>query len=1247
MALGVPPSNPPPIPNATLPVTVSASPICPGDSVDILVANTEVNVKYQLREHITNTPIGPQLTGNGGVLSFSSGPLHSNTCFNILATDTTDATSLQLTDTAAVVVYDIPRLAAVPDTLQACPGLPINFVAQDHSLEFDGTNDFVLVGASTALTNSAAISVEAWIYANSWKANIFDGVVLCKADLGPPSGTQGWTLSTGNNGSAFFEVGPTGPTAFENASSGPIMTAGTWHHLAGTFDGNFVRLYIDGVLQATEPYVGAIQTGNSNVFIGKHSIIPGRQFDGRIDEVRIWNVALTNDQILKRIDQPLGGNEAGLLAYFDMEDGEPSLQTTDKGPSGYTGTLNSMDEFTDWVPGVFNAPASFYTWLFGDGNFSNLANPSHTYLAPGTYTVSLETTHPSGCQLTDSVDLTINPGPLVDIGPDTSICGTFSLLLDAGNFGSTYAWSNGATTQTTVYNTFGTHFVTVIDPSGCLTVDSILISSAATVPASLGPDTSICPGQTILLDPGSGFSSYNWSTGATSPTITVNDTGVVFVQVVDTNGCNSADSIYIAPGPPSPANIQGLAVSYCENDPPVQLAGLPTGGVFSGPGVTGAVFDPAQAGGPGQVQIVYQISPANQCPGTDTFLTDILPAPTASFAGLAAAYCLADPPVNLLGNPAGGIFTGPGTAGTSFDPSAAGTGSHLVTYAFTNVQGCTDTASQSTQVNQLPAVTLSGLQATYCSNDPAVLLSGLPPSGQFAGPGVTGSVFDPALSGAGNHLISYAFTDQNGCTASDTSAVTVNAAPAVSLTGLAATYCLGDPSAMLTGTPGGGVFSGPALTGNVFDPAVAGPGTYQISYAFTDALGCSDSASQNTTVNALPIVNIGGLLSVYCENSPAVAIGGSPAGGVYTGPGVVGTDFDPAGAGLGTHLISYTYSDANACTAADSFSVSVVAAPVAAFTGLAGSYCDNSAAVALVGTPAGGVFSGVGVVGNAFDPSAAGAGTGIAVIYLYQASANCSDADTQFVSVTAAPLVSLSSPEAEVCETASPFTLVGTPANGTFTGPGMVGTDFDPQAAGPATAHAIIYQFTDANGCANVDSTLIRVDSATPPALAGADVILWLDDQWSLSANAPGPGTGTWTLQTGSSGFFSDPNSPFTLLSGLPIGQSTAEWTLSNGACKSTDALTIERRPFEEARGFSPNGDPTNDTFVIEGLERYPGSKIQIFSRWGDPVYSSDDYQNDWHGLSQSGTALPDDTYFFILDVSNGKQFKGYVEIRR
>ncbi|CAM1372992.1 gliding motility-associated C-terminal domain-containing protein [Tenacibaculum xiamenense] len=89
---------------------------------------------------------------------------------------------------------------------------------------------------------------------------------------------------------------------------------------------------------------------------------------------------------------------------------------------------------------------------------------------------------------------------------------------------------------------------------------------------------------------------------------------------------------------------------------------------------------------------------------------------------------------------------------------------------------------------------------------------------------------------------------------------------------------------------------------------------------------------------------------------------------------------------------------------------------------------------------------------------------------------------------------------------------------------------------------------------------------------------------------------------------------------------------------------------------FTPNGDPTNETLIFEGLEQFSGNSLTIFNRWGNVVYEAVDYKNDWRGESTGRATinkkkdLPVGTYFYTLDIDTGdgsKTQRGWVYIHR
>ena len=90
----------------------------------------------------------------------------------------------------------------------------------------------------------------------------------------------------------------------------------------------------------------------------------------------------------------------------------------------------------------------------------------------------------------------------------------------------------------------------------------------------------------------------------------------------------------------------------------------------------------------------------------------------------------------------------------------------------------------------------------------------------------------------------------------------------------------------------------------------------------------------------------------------------------------------------------------------------------------------------------------------------------------------------------------------------------------------------------------------------------------------------------------------------------------------------------------------INTTDVEVPSGFTPDADGINDLFVIPGLNNYSKINLTIYNRYGNMVYLNDAYQNDWDGTALNGAALPDGTYFYILEVDT-EVVSGYVYINR
>lgn len=186
------------------------------------------------------------------------------------------------------------------------------------------------------------------------------------------------------------------------------------------------------------------------------------------------------------------------------------------------------------------------------------------------------------------------------------------------------------------------------------------------------------------------------------------------------------------------------------------------------------------------------------------------------------------------------------------------------------------------------------------------------------------NIYNPIAYPVENTWYVVTVTDSFGCSNQDTIIVSISNKPDVNFTGLEEFYCMKLDTIELEGIPTGGIFSGPGIVANKFMPELAGPGEHNITYIFTAQNGCSNNKVLSVSVLNLPVVNFTGLKSQYYITDKEATLTGSPTGGNFSGKGISGNKFRPSVAGLGTHKITYTYTDLNGCTNSKTQNITVI-----------------------------------------------------------------------------------------------------------------------------------------------------------------------------------------------------------------------------------------------------------------------------------------------------------------------------------
>ncbi|MEP7263860.1 MAG: multicopper oxidase domain-containing protein [Bacteroidota bacterium] len=696
---------------------------------------------------------------------------------------------------------------------------------------------------------------------------------------------------------------------------------------------------------------------------------------------------------------------------------------------------------------------------------------------------------------------TMRPPDAILLASDSVICAgeCISFTGTAATNVDHYQWSfpGGSPVSDTVqqvtvcYSTPGIYNVTLIE-SNQSGADTLIKQNFITVQAlpvvTLSATDSVCLNSgnvTLTGNPAGGIYSGLHVSGNSFSPVAAGSFSVVY-QYTNGNGCTNSDTAIIVVNN-LPSVTLTVQDTVCVNSSNISLNGNPSGGIYSGPGVTGSFFNPASAG-TGTFILYYNYTDAHGCNSSDSevvFVADTTPV----HINTSGSFCDNAGIIALSATPSGGVFSGTGVSGNNFNPLTSGAGNHIITYVYTNSNGCVSGDTSLIAIHARPVVSLTGPDS-ICLNAAAAILTGTPSGGIYNG-AVTDSVFNPAALGAGNHTAFYFYTDNFGCSNSDLLQVTVIDVPAITFT-VPSTVCSNENQVTLVASPAGGVFSGTAVSGNVFDVTAVTPGNYYIYYRINGLFGCTSEDSVLISVLAAPQVQLDAVNPLCIYEAP-ITLNGTPAGGIYSGAGVTGNIFDPSGAGAGSHVITYIYITAQLCIDSASITIVVHSSPVVDLTGPS-ALCIDENAVILSGTPTGGSYSGA-VNDSLFDPAVTGAGNHL-VYYSYTDLSGCSASDSLQITVNDISPISFSVPDT-ICLNNGLLSLTATPVGGVFSGAGVSGNSFSPSLTGAGSFY-IYYNYPGASGCASSDSILITVlsvpvvtlDSISPKCLNGTTASL-------------------------------------------------------------------------------------------------------------------------------------------------------------
>jgi gliding motility-associated-like protein len=534
----------------------------------------------------TGTAASLTLTGSTGTIQWQSSS-NNSTWTNISGATAATYTTPTLTSTtyyrAVVTSGSCASVNSNVVTITITTNQPFA-----NALALNGTGK-IQFGNQTAAAVSTNFTIEAWVNvpSSAWSLQ----TVLSNSPT--PSSLPGFKFAVNNWNSYDGKIVLEGSNSF--LSSATAVTKDVWQHVAVVVNGTNVTFYINGNISGS--YTGSFNaTSAYPLTIGDFSG-GSYPFNGTMDELRLWNVSKSQQDIQAAMYTPLAGNESGLAAYFNFNQGTPGGTNTgianllDNGPNAFTGSLSEitrtgtaenfvLNTNTMGITGSLacvgstvqlNHPQSGGTWTSVTTSVATVSSTGLvTCLTAGSSVITYAYTY-NGCQFTNTYTVTVNATPSTPTVANTTISycqnGNATALSATAAASHSLRWytvatggTGSSTAITPVTSTAGTftYYVSQANASGCegprvaITVTVSPVSVAGTASVNLA---SVCGGSTVDLSLTGNTGTVQWQSslnnstwtnisGATTATYTTSALSATtyFRAVVTSGGCTAANS---------------------------------------------------------------------------------------------------------------------------------------------------------------------------------------------------------------------------------------------------------------------------------------------------------------------------------------------------------------------------------------------------------------------------------------------------------------------------------------------------------------------------------------------------------------------------------------------------------------------------------------------------------------------------------------------------------------------------------
>ncbi|WP_165828934.1 T9SS type A sorting domain-containing protein [Flavobacterium sp. HTF] len=875
-----------------------------------------------------------------------------------------------------------------------------------------------------------------------------------------------------------------------------------------------------------------------------------------------------------------------------------------------------------------------YSWAPSGGTADTA-----TGLTAGTYTVTV--TDANGCTATQSFTITEPTALIASATGQTNVScngganGTATVSATGGTPGYTYSWApSGGTAASANGLSAGTYTVTVTDANGCSATQSFTISEPAALVAT-GSQTDVsCNGgsnatATVTVTGGTGAYTYSWAPfGGNSATATGLSIGTYTVIVTDANSCQTTQSFTITEPAPLVASM-GLQTNVSCNGgangtATVNVTGGTAGYTYSW-SPSGGTADTATGLTAGTYTVA--VTDANGCFTTQSFtITEpsvLIASPLAQTNVACNGAATGSAAITATGGTGGYTYSWSPSGGTADTASGLTAGTYTVTV--TDANGCF--ATQSFTITEPTAIITSVSSQTNVScnggaNATATIVATGGTPGYTYSWAPSGGTADTATGlSAGTYTVTV--TDANGCSATQSVVITEPAIIITSVSSQTNVSCNsgsnGSATVSATGGTPGYTYSWAPFGGTADTATGLSAGTYTVT--ITDANGCSATQSLTITEPNVLVASNGGQTNVSCNGgtnaTATVVVTGGTTGYTYSWAPFGGTADTATGLAAGTYTVTVT--DANGCTATQSFTITEPTAIVASATSITDVSCNGgangSATVSATGGTGGYTYSWSPSGGNSDTASGLTAGTYTATV----TDANgCSATQTFVINQPAALVTSALSQTDITCNGGANGSATVTASGGT----GAYTYSWSPSGgttdtATGLTAGTYTATVTDANGCSATQTFVISQPNALSVSVNVLTNVSCNSGSDAAATAVVTGGTGVYTYSWSPSGGTAD------TANGLSAGTYTVTVTDANG-CTASETFTINEPTAITATITQTNvtcngGNDGSATINVTGGS---GSYTYVWSPAG--------------GTADTATGLSAGTYSVTVTDANG-----------